>query len=118
MVSKICTGIEDRGPHSISLGENKCPYCRITELEDELGVTKRKREQLRSLCKERKAQLEAVKDDNKQLRNALELFPEAVEQLDIITELQAQLEAVKPSVLTLLSLGLSALIHQTICALS
>ena len=35
MLSDICTGIEDRGPHSVDLGENECPRCRITELEAE-----------------------------------------------------------------------------------
>ena len=32
-MSDICTGIEDRGPHSVDLGENECPRCRIHELE-------------------------------------------------------------------------------------
>jgi hypothetical protein len=36
----ICTGIEDRGPHSVNLGENECPRCRISELEAQLEAVK------------------------------------------------------------------------------
>ena len=78
---------------------------RITELEDEAHAGYEAGWHALRLERDNlKAQLEAVKDDNKQLRNALELFPEAVEQLDIITELQAQLEAVNTIVTRLESL--------------
>ena len=40
-MSDICTGIEDRGPHSVDLGENECPRCRITELEAQLSLAER-----------------------------------------------------------------------------
>lgn len=58
----ICTGIEDRGPHSVNLGENECPRCRIRELETELATKSSYIVCWRQTCEQLEAQLEAVKD--------------------------------------------------------
>jgi hypothetical protein len=92
----ICTGIEDRGPHSVNLGENECPRCRINELEAQLKAVKDILYGSKSADIDKLGQIEAAIEESdeaqlppKTLRVVCEI------QESQIAKLKAQLEAVK-----------------------